>query len=133
MMSKVYFFRTEQEKWIAKSSYVLLPLLGWYLATFWGALAGFVLAHVVDIFWPRWRRNLTWGKIERVIDNFYQLGTDHSRLVFWDSVSGREFHLYRGPIFSYGVCQALELPKKSWMDRLSKENQDYLNEFGVMF
>lgn len=130
---KTWDYKSEHVKWSVRSSYILLPLVGWYAGSYWGALIGFGLAHVVDMYWPRWKGSLTWEEINRVIGNFYKHGTDHGRLIFWDARSGREFHLYRGPIFNFGVRLALEVPGRAWADVLTKENQDYLNQFGVTF
>jgi hypothetical protein len=110
-------------------------LIGWIIGGILFALAGLIVAYVVDCFFPKWKYELTWKEIDLAIGNLYKYGKNPSELCF--RVGSRKVLIYRdergNPEKGDAVRMAVRIPLEDWAEFYSRKDlSDLMHKFGGM-
>jgi hypothetical protein len=114
-------------------NYFIFPLIGWHFGGILIAIAGLLIAYLVDIFAPKWKHELTWQDIDIALKNIYKHGKNPCELCF--QVGERRVYIYRDEKGDEDdpIRMAVRIPLKDWSDIYNKEDfSQLMNKFGYM-
>jgi hypothetical protein len=75
------------------SNFFSLPVIGWFMGGIVTAISGFVIAFLIDHFFPTYKWELTWHDIDLALKNIYIYGNGRCQLCFF--VGKRKVYIYR--------------------------------------
>lgn len=123
--------RKKEYKLLLIALYIFLPLIGWLFYGIITAGVGLILAYLVDLFFPKWKYDLTWKEIDTALNNLYEYGQNPS--YFWFYVENRKLYVYRDERGDGNnpIRMAVSIPIKDWSDLLGpKDYDDLYSSFG---
>ena len=114
-------------------NYFIFPLIGWHFGGILIAIAGLLIAYLVDIFAPKWKHELTWQDIDIALQNIYKHGKNPCELCF--QVGKRKVYIYRDEKGNEDdpIRMAARIPLNDWSDIYNKEDfSELMKKFGYM-
>jgi hypothetical protein len=121
------------------SNFITLPVIGWFVGGLVPTLVGFCLALLIDLFFIKWRYELTWKDIDLALNNLYKYGRSPSEICF--RVGDRRIFVYRdekddtqrGQPPSTYIRMAVRIPLVDWSGLLTeKDLDDLFHKYGGM-
>lgn len=115
-------------------NFIVLPAVGWIFGGFYLAIAGFIIALVIDAFFPTWKSELTWKEIDRALNNIYKYGRNPSEMCI--RVGDRRIYVYRDGKGKNKrpIRMAISTPLKDWVGLLNEEDyKELLRRYGTMW
>jgi hypothetical protein len=118
-------------------NYFLFPLIGWCVEGILTAIAGLLIAYLVDIFAPKWKHELTWKDIDIALRNIYKYGKNPCELCF--RIGNKKIFVYRderddsrrgGPPKTR-IRMAVCLPLADWSNLFTEDGyRQLLHKYG---
>jgi hypothetical protein len=118
-------------------NYFLFPIIGWYFGGILIAIAGLLIAYLVDIFTPKWKHELTWKDIDIALVNIYEYGKSPCELCI--RADNRRIFIYRderddsrrdGPPITR-IRMAVCMPLADWSDLFTENGyRQLLHKYG---
>jgi hypothetical protein len=113
-------------------NYFLFSLIGWYVGGILVAIAGILIAYLLDIFTPKWKHELTWKDLDTALVNIYKYGKSPCELCI--RADNRRIFVYRderddsrrgGPPKSR-IRMAVCMPLVDWSDLFTEDTYSQL-------
>ncbi|MBT8339338.1 MAG: hypothetical protein HKP58_04170 [Desulfatitalea sp.] len=111
-------------------SFFILPMAGWFVGGWALSITGFLIAVLIDMFFPTWKHDLAWTDIKLALDNLYEYGNVPCELRF--IVDGRKLSVYRDEmdftkkgqpsLSGLRTRMAIRIPLKDWEDIFNDED-----------
>jgi len=103
------------------TNYLSIPFVGWHIWGFPTMMLGFILAFLIEGFFPKWAYELTWADIDRAIENIYYFGCSSSNICFL--VGKRKIYVHRDEL-GHPIKMGLIIPLSDWSDIWDEEKMN---------
>ena len=120
-----------QYRIILIGNYFLFSFVGWHIGGVFFTISGFIIALLIDFYFPTYQWELTWHDIDLALNNIYKYGNSRCELCF--RVGHRKVYIYRDERGSYQhpIRMAIRIPLTNWEEFFLNGNfHQLVDKFG---